>query len=187
MRGGGALALTDPGGPLPVRCCDTLLNRDKWPAFPTGKTTNQDLLVLLPIETGRSIADLTIQVAGRNGLRASIDVTPAGDAVHHLETRVYAGDTGPIDPDGRHIRSGWVARVPVSLMPTGPWDVGGVRYPLDVTATYHLSGDVQPRTVAMRAAIEAQIPNALVQMSAAGSVLPLLCLLAALIRWRRTR
>ena len=187
LRGGGALALTEPGGPLPARCCDTLLNRDKWPAFPTGKTTNQDLIVLLPIETGRSIADLAIQAAGRNSLRASIDATSAGDVVHHLETRVYAGDTGPIGLDGRHIRSGWVARVPVSLMPTGPWDVGGVRYPLDVTATYHLSGDVQPRTVAMRAAIEAQIPNALVQMSAAGSVLPLLCLLAALIRWRRTR
>ena len=187
LRGGGALALTEPGGPLPAKCCDTLLNRDKWPTFPTEETTNQDLIVLLPIETGRAIGDLSIQVAGRNGLRASIDATPPGGLIHHLGTRTYAGDTGPVGPDGRHVQSGWVARVPISLVPTGPWDVGGVRYPLDVMATFRLIDDTQPHTVAMRAAIEAQIPNALVQMSAAGSVLPLFCLLAAFIRWRRTR
>jgi hypothetical protein len=32
---GGNLALVNPGGPAPVMCCDTFLNRDKWPAFPT--------------------------------------------------------------------------------------------------------------------------------------------------------
>ena len=37
------------------------------------------------------------------------------------------------------------------------------------------------------AAIEAQVPNALVEMGVAAAVLPILCVFAALARWRRTR
>jgi hypothetical protein len=187
LRGGGNLALTDPGGLLPTSCCDTLLNRDKWPAFPTGQTTHQDLLVLLPVETSHPLTDLSIQVVGQNGLQARTDPISPADTIHHLATRAYASDTGPAGADGQHVHTGWVARVPISLTPTKPWDVGGVRYPLDVTATYRLAGDEQQRTLNMRAAIEAQIPDALVQMGLAAAVLPLLCLVAAFIRWRRTR
>jgi ABC-type transport system involved in multi-copper enzyme maturation permease subunit len=187
LRGGGNLALTEPGGLLPTRCCDTLLNRDKWPAFPTGEVTRQDLLVLLPIETKQSLRDLGIQVIGQNGLQAVAEPTSLAQLVHHLEVGTYTSGTGPVSADGQHIHVGWVARVPISLTPTKPWDVGGVRYPLDVTVTYRLAGDQQPRTLSMRAAIEAQIPGALVQMSAVAAVLPLLCLVAAFIRWRRTR
>jgi hypothetical protein len=39
----------------------------------------------------------------------------------------------------------------------------------------------------MRAAIEAQIPDALAEMGAVAAVLPILCLVAAFTRWRRTR
>ena len=187
LRGGGNLALTEPGGLLPTRCCDTLLNRDKWPAFPTGEVTHQDLLVLLPIETRQSLRDLSILVVGQNGLQAVADPASLAQLVHHLEAGTYTSDTGPVNADGQHIRAGWVARVPISLTPTEPWDVGGVRYPLDVTVTYRLTGDDQPRSLSMRAAMEAQIPGALVQMSAVAAVLPLLCLIAAFIRWRRTR
>jgi len=80
-----------------------------------------------------------------------------------------------------------VARVSMMLTPTNPWDVGGVRYPLDVAATYRLAGEEQSHTLNMRAAIEAQIPDALAEMGAVAVILPLLCLIAAFIRWRRTR
>jgi hypothetical protein len=77
--------------------------------------------------------------------------------------------------------------VPISLTPTNPWDIGGDRYPLKATATYLVAGDPQTRTVSANAAIEAQVPNALVEMGAAAAVLPILCIFAALFRWRRTR
>jgi ABC-type transport system involved in multi-copper enzyme maturation permease subunit len=187
LRGGGTLALTTPGGQLPAKCCDTLLNREKWPAFPTGEATKQDLFLLLPIDARQQVAELTIAIAGQNGLEAKADASALSAAIHHLETRTYASDTGPVALDGHHLQTGWVARVPVTLTPTDPWDVGGVRYPLDVTATYRIAGDDQAHSLSMRAAIEAQIPNALGEMSAAAAVLPILCLLAALTRWRRTR
>jgi len=179
--------LTAPGGQLPARCCDTLLNREKWPAFPTGETTKQDLFLLLPIDAHQSITDLSITIAGQNGLDARADASALSQVLQHLETRAYASDTGPAAADGRHVQTGWVARLPVLLTPTNPWDVGGVRYPLDLTATYRVAGDDQPHALSMRAAIAAQIPNALEEMSAVALLLPLLCFLAALARWRRTR
>ena len=127
LRGGGNLALTEPGEVLPTKCCDALLNRDKWPAFPTGQTTNQDMFVLLPVETSRSLRDLSIQVAGQNGLRVRVDPASQAQSVSHLETRTYALDKGPAGPDGQHVHTGWVVRVPISLIPTKPWDVGGVK------------------------------------------------------------
>ena len=187
LHGGGTLALVEPGGRLPAICCDTLLKRGKWPAFPAGEATKQDLLLLLPVEARQPLTDLGIQIVGQNGLQAVADATALAETVRHLETRTYAADSGPAAADGHHVQTGWVARVPVSLTPTNPWDVGGVRYPLDVTATYRVAGDDQAHAVSMRAAIEAQIPDALAEMGAVAAVLPILCLVAAFTRWRRTR
>ena len=96
-------------------------------------------------------------------------------------------DSGPVISDGRHLQSGWIARVPVVLTPTAPWDIGGVRYPLEVTASYRIEGHPQPHDVTERAAVEAQVPTALVEMALAGAALPLGCFLLALARRRRTR
>jgi len=48
---------------------------------------------------------------------------------------IYPNDTGPAAADGHHVLNGWVVRIPVTLTPTNPWDIGGVRYPLRVTGT----------------------------------------------------
>ena len=68
-----------------------------------------------------------------------------------------------------------------------PWDIGGDRYPLTVTATYQVAGESQARTFSARAAIDAQVSSAIYEMGIAASILPLLCIAAALVRWRRTR
>ena len=83
--------------------------------------------------------------------------------------------------------NGWVARIPVTLAPTKPWDIGGDRYPVSVTATYQIAGETKPLTFSARAAIDAQVASAIYEMGAAAALLPLLCLGAALTRWWRTR
>jgi hypothetical protein len=80
-----------------------------------------------------------------------------------------------------------VARVPVTLTPTKPWDVGGVRYPLRVAATYQVAGESQMRTFSARAAIDAQVASAIYEMGIASAILPLVCFGAAFRRWRLTR
>ena len=75
----------------------------------------------------------------------------------------------------------------MTLIPRQPWDIGGVRYPLRVTATYHVEGDSGMRTFSSRAAIDAQVSNAIYEMGAASLILPLVCSGAAFKRWRRTR
>jgi hypothetical protein len=80
-----------------------------------------------------------------------------------------------------------VARIPVTLTPTKPWDIGGVRYPLKVTGTYQAAGESQPRTFSARAAIDAQVARAIYEMGIASLILPLVCFGAAFKRWRRTR
>jgi hypothetical protein len=184
-RSGSSLALVDPGGSLPSRCCSTILNRDEWPAISTDALTRRDLVVLLPVDSRRSLVDLRIDVAGEDGLI----VTPDPDAtpLQHLEKRLYADESGPAAADGHRVLIGWVARIPVTIDPARPWDTGGMRYPIDVTATYRLDGDAAPHVLKARAAIEAQIGSALWQMSAAAMIVPLLCLGIAFSRWRRTR
>ena len=81
--------------------------------------------------------------------------------------------------------TGWIARIPVTLIPTKPWDVGGVRYPLRVTATYQVAGE--SRTFSARAAVDAQVSTAIYEMGIASLILPLACFGAAFKRWRRTR
>jgi len=184
-RGNGSFALTDPGGPMPVRCCGTILNRDATP-ISTDESTKQDLLILLPVDTSRAVRNLTIQAEGQAGLTVIVDPSAVAPQPPPLEAHIYDADAGPATPDGKHIRSGWIARVPVTLNPTQPWDIGGDRYPLALTVNYVAAGD-PPRTVVARTAVTAQVGNGLYEMAVAGSVIPICCFAAAIARWRRTR
>ena len=186
-RAGTSLALVPPGGQPPTRCCSTILNRDEWPPLGTDESTGRDLLLLLPVDTGRRITDLRIKIVGEAGLEVTADPDALVHADQRLETRSYANDTGPAAADGHHVVTGWVARVPVALNPTKPWDIGGDRYPLTVTATYQIAGDPQTRTFSARAAVDAQVSSAIYEMGLASIALPLFCLGAAFARWRRTR
>jgi hypothetical protein len=182
-----SLAFVPPGRPVPRYCCSAVLNRDTS-AMATDETTRGDLLVLLPVEIAQKVSDLHVAVSGEGGLEISIDPESAAIVpADRLETRQYPNDSGPPGPDGRHIAAGWVARVPVALTPGHIWDIGGMRYPLNVVATYRAGDDPQVRTFNARAAIDAQVAPAIYEMGAASSVLPLMCLAAAVGRWRRTR
>jgi hypothetical protein len=179
-RASGGLAMVPSGGQLPARCCSPILNRQTAP-IGTNERTPQDFLLLLPVDTAQSVTDLRVGIAGENGLTVTVGAAP------QLEPHTYANDAGPPAADGRHIVTGWVARVPATLMPVKPWDLGGNRYPLGVTATYHVAPEAQARTFSARGAVEAEVSSAIYEMGAASSVLPLICLGAALVRWRRTR
>jgi hypothetical protein len=184
-RAGTSVALVAPGGQPPPRCCSTILNRDEWP-LGTDERAGRDLLLLLPVETGQSITNLHTKIAGENGLEATAEAGALVQAAPHLETRTYANDSGPAAADGHHVLTGWIARIPVTLNPTKPWDIGGDRYPLTITATYEVAGDSQPRTFSARAAIDAQVSSAIFEMGLAASIFPLICVGAGLLRWRRT-
>jgi hypothetical protein len=184
-RAGSSLALTRPGGQPPARCCSTILNRDEWPPFGTDEPTRRELLVLLPVDSAQRVSDLHIQIAGENGLEVTADLEKLAPAPQALETHTYANDSGPAAADGHHVVTGWVARVPVTLIPTKPWDIGGVRYPLRATAVYQVEGD--SRTFSARAAVDAQVSKAIYEMGVASLLMPLVCFGAALKRWRRTR
>jgi hypothetical protein len=186
-RVGSSLALAQPGGQPPARCCSTILNRDEWPPLGTDESTRRDLLVLLPVDATLRVTDLHIQVMGEDGLEVTASPEGLAPAPEALETRTYPNDLGPAAADGHHVVTGWVARVPVTLTPTKPWDVGGVRYPLRVTATYQVAGESQMRTFSARAAIDAQVASAIYEMGIASAILPLVCFGAAFRRWRLTR
>jgi hypothetical protein len=187
LRGGGSLALVDPGAAAPAMCCDTLLNRDRWPSFPIDAATRQDLLLFLPLDATTRPTELDIEITGQNGLQVAVDPNDLAQAIHRLEKYTYKHGLGPAGADGLRINEGWFARVPVQLTPTNPWDIGGVRYPIDVKASYRSAGDGQPQTLTMRGAIEAQVASAIYEMSAAAALFPLLCFFTAFRRWRRTR
>jgi hypothetical protein len=186
-RAGSSLALVLPGGQMPTRCCSTILNRDEWPPFGTDQATYRDLLVLLPVEATQGVSDLHFQLTGENGLQATANPDKLNPAPQALETHTYPNETGPAAADGHHVANGWVLRLPVTLIPTKPWDVGGVRYPLKVTGTYHVAGEAQPRSFSARAAVDAQVANAIYEMGAGSLILPLFCFGAAFRRWRQTR
>ena len=179
-RGTGALAMVSPGGKFPIRCCSPLLNRETAP-LGTDESNLQDILLLLPVDASQIITGLRVDIVGENGLKVTTS------SPQQLEAHTYANDAGPVGPDGRHIVSGWIARVPVTMNPAKPWDIGGNRYALNVTATYQVESDPQPHTFNARGAIEAEVSSAIYEMGAVSSVLPLICFGAAFIRWRRTR
>jgi hypothetical protein len=186
-RVGSSLALTWPGGQPPPRCCSTILNRDEWPPFGTDELAHRDLLVLLPVDATQRVTDVHLQVIGENGLEATAVASALSPAPEALETRTYTNDSGPPAADGHHVVTGWVARIPITLTPTKPWDIGGVRYPLRVTGSYRVAGENAPRTFSARAAIDAQVSSAIYEMGIASTILPLACFGLAFRRWRQTR
>ncbi|HEY4084869.1 MAG TPA: hypothetical protein VGM43_02975 [Bryobacteraceae bacterium] len=179
---GVSLALVMPGERAPERCCSAVLNRDSG-AIGTDEDSKRDLLILLPVESTRKIQDFHTEIAGAAGLRAA----PDDSSRITWETRLYPNELGPPAADGHHVATGWIARIPVTLNATKPWDVGGNRYPLSVHASYRIEGDPQAYTFPARAAVEAQISSALYEMAAASLLFPAICLGAAFRRWRRTR
>jgi hypothetical protein len=186
-RAGSSLALVPSGAPLPARCCSTILNRDEWPPFSTDEPTHRDLLILLPVDASQRVNDLHIQVTGESGLQLSAPPVSLSPAPEALETHTYTNDSGPAAADGHHVATGWVARVPVTLIPTQPWDIGGVRYPLRVDAKYQVANEPAPRIFGARAAVDAQVGSGIYEMGVASMLLPLICFGAAFKRWRRTR
>lgn len=179
-RGTGTVAMVSPGGKFPVRCCSPLLNRETA-ALGTDEPNLEEILLLLPVEASQSVTGLRVEIVGENGLQLTTG------SPHQLEPHTYANDAGPVGVDGRHILNGWIARVPATMIPAKPWDIGGNRYALNITATYLVASDAQPRTFSARGAVEAEVSSAIYEMGAASSVLPLICFGAAFIRWRRTR
>jgi len=186
-RAGSSLALAWPGVQPPARCCSTILSRDEWPPFGTDEPTRRDLLVLLPVDTTQRVTDVHLQVVGENGLEATANPDALAPKPEALETHMYPSDTGPPAADGHHVGTGWVVRIPVTLIPTQPWDIGGVRYPLKVTGTYQVAGENQTRTFSARAAIDAEVAKAIYEMGIASLILPMVCFGAAFKRWRQTR
>jgi hypothetical protein len=184
-RAGSSLALTQPGGQPPARCCSTILNRDEWPPLGTDEATHRDLLVLLPVDATQQVTDLHIQVLGESGLEVTAPADKLTPAPEALETHTYPNDTGPAAADGHHVVTGWVARIPITLTPTKPWDIGGVRYPLRVNASYQVAGE--NRTFGARAAVDAQVSSGIYEMGAASLLLPIVCFGTAFRRWRLTR
>ena len=179
-RGTGTVAMVSPGGKFPVRCCSPLLNRETA-ALGTDEPNLEEILLLLPVEASQSVTGLRVEIVGENGLQLTTG------SPHQLEPHTYANDAGPVGVDGRHILNGWIARVPATMIPAKPWDIGGNRYALNITATYQVASDAQPRTFSARGAVEAEVSSAIYEMGAASSVLPLICFAAAFIRFRRTR
>ena len=154
-------------------------------ALGTDQANRQDLLLFLPVETSQHVTNLRTTITGTDGLEATADPNALTQATPQLETRTYPNDSGPTAADYHHIANGWVARIPITLSPTRPWDVGGDRYPLAIAATYDVDG--KPRTLNVHGAIEARVRSALPETAFAASIFPLICLGAAFTRWRRTR
>jgi ABC-type transport system involved in multi-copper enzyme maturation permease subunit len=185
-RAGIPVALVEPGGQPPQRCCGSVLNREEWP-LGTDRRTERDLLLLLPVDASKSVTHLSAKIEGGDGLEIAADDSALNQATPQAETHAYPNDSGPQGADGQHISTGWVVRIPITLDPMKPWDIGGDRYPLTIAATYQVAGESQPRTFNARAAIDAEVASAIYQMGLAACILPLFCLGAAFRRWRRTR
>jgi hypothetical protein len=139
------------------------------------------------VDATQRVTDVHLQVIGENGLEATAVASALSPAPEALETRTYTNDSGPPAADGHHVVTGWVARIPITLTPTKPWDIGGVRYPLRVTGSYRVAGENAPRTFSARAAIDAQVSSAIYEMGIASTILPLACFGLAFRRWRQTR
>jgi ABC-type transport system involved in multi-copper enzyme maturation permease subunit len=185
-RAGIPVALVEPGEQPSRRCCGSVLNREDWP-LGTDRRSQRDLLLLLPVDASQHVTNLRTKIAGEDGLEITADDSALNQAAPQVETRSYPNDSGPTTANGQHIASGWVVRIPITLDPTKPWDIGGDRYPLTIAATYQVAGESQPRTFNARAAIDAEVASAIYQMGLAASILPLFCLGAAFRRWRQTR
>lgn len=181
----GNAVLVHSGGPAPANCCERLLNRRLDP-LPTGMSSHLDLLLLLPTDAAHPLTSLAFHVEGAGGLVAVADPNAAAAPLQQVEAHDYAADAGPLAAGGNHVQRGWVLRIPVTLTPEHPWDLGGNRYPLNVTTTYQAEG-AAPGNFTVHGAVEAQVPGALTQTAVVGAVAPAACLVAAVTRWKRTR
>ena len=56
-RGSGSIAMASPGGAVPARCCNTILNRDTAP-IGIDESTHRDLFILLPVDANQPLSDL---------------------------------------------------------------------------------------------------------------------------------
>jgi len=75
----------------------------------------------------------------------------------------------------------------LTITPTRPWDIGGLRFPLNGAASYRVAGDARPGGLTARGAVDARVAGAIHEMGVASAILPPFCLGAAITRWRRTR
>lgn len=153
----------------------------------TDESTHRDLLILLPVDSTQPVSGLHIEITGESGLQVTAAPESLAPKAEALEAHTYPNDSGPAAADGHHVVYGWIARVPVTLTPRKPWDIGGVRYPLRVNATYQVAGENAPRTFGSRAAIDAQVMSAIYEMGFASLILPAFCFGAAIRRWRQTQ
>ena len=164
-----------------------ILNRDGWPPLGTDQPSRRDLLLLLPVDTTQRVTDLHIQVTGESGLVASAEPAALAPAPEALETRTYLPDLGPAAADGHRVVKGWIARVPVTLTPTKPWDIGGDRYPLRVTATYYVPGTAGCAPSARAPQLRLKYPAPSTKWESLRRFCPLYVLARPSRRWRRTR
>lgn len=169
---------------MPRRCCSALLNRNDWP-LGTGRTTPRDLLLLLPVTADQQVTRLTTSLAGAGGLAITAAGADLDQSPPHLE-RTDVGYEGSA-LDGRRAGSSWLARIPVQVTPSQPWDIGGDRYEVTISARYDVAGDPQPRSFTVHGLVEAQVPDAIYQTGLAALIVPLFCLGAAIRRSWRTR
>ena len=178
-------ALVAQGTPFPRRWPSPVLTWDSGP-LTIDKTTRRDLLLLLPVDASQKVTGLHATIEGGDGLEANADVSALNQPAPPLETHAYRNDSGPEMPDGHRLTSGWIVRIPITVVARSPWDIYN-RYPLEIAATYNVSGDPKPHMFELHAGLDARIGGAMPQMGLAAGILPLFCFGAAFTRWRRTR
>jgi ABC-type transport system involved in multi-copper enzyme maturation permease subunit len=177
-------ALVRPGAQVPRNCCRSILNWD-YGRLTTDHPNHVDLLLVLPVDPAKAVTDFHAMLRGE-GLEISADSAALNQPAPPLTPFAYPNDSGPLMPDAHKLTSGSVVRIPITLDPRHPWDLGNNRFPLNIVSTFKVAGDAQPHAFEEHAAVFAQV-GAMAQMALAALILPLCCFGAAFARWRRTR
>jgi ABC-type transport system involved in multi-copper enzyme maturation permease subunit len=181
---GSYAALVRPGAPVPGNCCRPILNWDSRGLI-TERPNRADLILFLPVDTSISVTDFRIALSG-DGLEVTADPAALNQPTPSREPYTYLNDFGRRMTDAPKSTPGSIVRIPVTIDPHHAWDLGSNRYPLNIAATYNVTGDPHPHTFEEHAAVYAQV-GAMAQMALAAGILPLFCFGAAFRRWRRTR
>lgn len=145
------------------------------PALPRGEDVEYDVLVLLLSPQGASVRGVHIQVKGSDVVRVVAGGelrSPAGEP----ETRLPA----PNDGEPR-----LVFRVPVTLRALAVDELGSSPAPVEVHTSFTAEG--RTFTSLGRMTLHAEVPGAVAQLLAAGSLLPGAALAGFLLRKRNTR